>query len=144
MEKFNDILKDFVDEKGLSLRKLSEESGVSAMQYSRYLKGSYPTVDVAVRLAAYFDCTLDYLFGVTLENQKCNKKTYDLSIFVERYLKVLKENNLSHWKFAKLYGISESNLRHWKNGDTPKVETLEIIARELSTSIDFLVGRTKK
>ena len=143
MEKFSDILNDLIIDKGLSLRKLAEESKVSANQYSRYLKGAIPTVHVAIKLANYFKRSLDYLFGLNDDNKDyipCNN--YDLSKFVERYENLLELNKISHWKFAKHYGLSESALRHWKYGDTPKIESLVIIAINLSTSIEYLVGRT--
>ncbi|MBO5102516.1 MAG: helix-turn-helix transcriptional regulator, partial [Clostridia bacterium] len=47
MDNFVDILRDLVNEKGLSLRKLEKESGISSNQYSRYLRGAMPAVDCA-------------------------------------------------------------------------------------------------
>ena len=52
--KFADVLKDLIEDKGLSLRKLATESGVSAVQYGKYLKGVYPKIFVAERIARYF------------------------------------------------------------------------------------------
>ncbi|MFQ6749279.1 MAG: helix-turn-helix domain-containing protein, partial [Clostridia bacterium] len=49
MEKLCFVLKDLIQEKDLSLRGLAEESGVSATQYSMYLRGTFPTIDSAVR-----------------------------------------------------------------------------------------------
>ena len=144
MEKFSDILNDLIIEKGLSLRKLAEESKVSANQYSKYLKGTIPTVAVAVRLADYFKHSTDFLFGLVDEDKYIPEFKYDLSKFVERYENLLKTNNTTHWKFAKKYGLSESALRHWKYGDIPQIESLVIIAINLSTSIEYLIGRTDK
>ena len=141
MDKFADILRDLIDDKELSLRKLAKESKVSAIQYSKYLRGSYPTIDVAVRIANYFECTLDYLFGISDNNKKFKQESYDISKFLPRYLNLLKEHNTTHWKFAKSINISESCLRHWQYGDKPKIETLIHIAMNLSCSIDYLIGR---
>ena len=113
---------------------------MSAIQYSRYLKGAYPTIDVAVRIANYFKCSLDYLFGLS-EDRKLNSPLVpDMSKFIDRYIECLKLNKTTHWKFAKNNNISESALRHWKYGDIPKIETLIIIAKNLFTSIDYLTG----
>lgn len=38
MEQFKENLKDLIDETNLSLRQLEKVNGVSAMQYSRYLR----------------------------------------------------------------------------------------------------------
>jgi len=142
MEKFADILNDLVIDKELSLRKLAEESGVSANQYSRYLKGSIPTIPVAVKLANYFEHSIDFLFGLSEEEKYIPQHDYDLSKFVNKYMQLLQDNKTTHWKFAKKYGLSESALRHWKYGDMPKIESLIIIALNLSTSIEYLIGRT--
>ena len=125
----------------MSLRKLATESGVSAVQYSKYLKGSYPTIFVAERIANYFNVSLDYLFGVT-ENDKPRKyKDVDMSVFLKRYEEVRNNASISHWKLCKTTELSESALRHWEYGDIPSIESLIIIATNLSTSIDYLVGR---
>lgn len=141
MDKFSEILKDLIDEKGLSLRGLSKESGVSAVQYSRYLKGVYPTVLVATKIADYFGVSLDYLFGLT-DNVSCKQYTKpNLSLFLPRYIEALKRSNITHWKLSQKTELSESALRHWKSGDTPRMENLVIIALNLSSSLDYLVGR---
>ena len=140
--KFSEILKDLIEEKGLSLRKLAVESNVSAVQYSKYMRGSCPTIDVAVRIADYFDCSLDYLFGLTENMTHKDFKHYDMTVFIPRYLNLLKENQITHWKFYQKYGMNESSIRHWKRGEVPRIENLMIIAYNLSSSIDYLVGRS--
>lgn len=141
MYDFQDVLNDLITERGLSLRKLASESKVSAIQYSRYLKGYYPTIDVAVRIADYFNCTLDYLFGTSDKFEQANKNGYDLSGFITKYQKALEDNNFTHWKFSKAFSFSESSLRHWKYGETPSIPILLIIAKNLSISMDYLIGR---
>ena len=145
MDKFSEILKDLIEDKGLSLRKIAEASGVSANQYSKYLKGAIPTIPVAVRLSNYFEHSIDFLFGL-IEDDKNFKfnNAYDLTDFVSKYENLLETNKTTHWKFAKKYGLSESALRHWRYGDIPKLDSLIIIALNLSTSIDYLIGRTDK
>ena len=79
MENFSEILSDLISTKELSLRGLAKESGVSAVQYSRYLKGQLPKVPTAVKIADYFDVSLDYLFGITdimARERNLNQQTY--------------------------------------------------------------------
>ena len=143
MEVFCEILKDMIDEKEISLRKLSIESGVSATQYSKYLKGAYPTISVAVKIANYFNCSLSYLFGLIDNDDVKFTSSYDISKFLQRYENILKENNITHWKFCRENGFSESSIRHWKYGQVPKVETLILISQYFGVSIDYLVGRSE-
>jgi len=141
MEKFSEILKDLIDEKSLSLRTIEKETGIPSSQLSRYLKSTIPNLSTAVRLSEYFNCSLDYLFGLSDTKMQRKYKNIDLSKFVERYTNALKQNNTTHWKFAKTHNISEACLRHWKYGEEPRLSTLCIIAEYLSVSIDYLVGR---
>ncbi len=140
MNNFAIILEELIFEKGLSLRKLELDSGISAVNFSKYLRGSYPTIELAFRLAKYFDCSLDYLFGLTDKRKIKDFTKYDISVFVPRYLKALSDSGISHWRFSKKYGLSESNLRHWKSGDNPSIESLIIIANNLPVTIDYLIG----
>ena len=142
MESFSEILSDLIVEKGLSLRKLATESGVSAVQYGKYLKGSIPNLSVAVKIANYFQCSIDYLFGLTETSYFNSKKEMDLSKFVKRYEKVLADNNISHYKFAQANNLSESCLRHWRYGEIPKIESLILISKTFDVSIEYLIGRT--
>ncbi|MBQ8424901.1 MAG: helix-turn-helix transcriptional regulator [Clostridia bacterium] len=143
MENFNENLKYLIEDSGLSLRKLAKESGVSAMQYSRYLHGSIPTIDITLKIANYFNCSLDYLFGLTNTNNYKNEIIIDINNFVFKYEELLKQSKISHWKFAKKYNLSESCLRHWKYGQVPKMESILLIATNLNTSIDYLISKTK-
>ncbi len=141
MEKFAEILKDLKEDVGLSLEDLAEKSGVSAKQYSVYLRGVIPRVEVSIRIAKFFNCTLDYLFGLSDDRRnKYRHLEYNKGVFLKKYDKVLKENGTSNYKFAREYGFAESNFRGWKNDKIPSMPTLIIIARELSCSLDWLLS----
>ena len=139
MDKFSEILNDLILETGLSVNKIAKESKISATQLGKYLKGSYPSVEIAIKIGNYFNCSLDYLFGIS-ENKTKKFKNYDLSLFLKRYLKVLAENNISNWKFMQQHNLSESSFRRWRKGEKPSIPYLIVIAKDLSTSIDYLIG----
>ncbi len=143
MEVFIANLKELIFETNKSLRQLAEESGVSAMQFSRYLKGSIPTIDVTLKIAKYFNCSLDYLFGLSEDKKTKKYKTfdYDISKFLENYNKLLNENNITHFKFIKNSEFDESIVRHWKSGSIPRLDIVYYIAKNLNGSIDDLIGR---
>ena len=143
MNNFKEILKDLIQESGLSLRSLEKASNVSAMQYSRYLKGSIPTIDVVLKIAKYFNCSLDYLFGLDDNTNSHKYKTYNYRIekFINNYQTLLKANNISHYKFAKINSFNESIIRHWSAGKIPRLDILFSIASKLGGSIDELIGR---
>lgn len=143
MDTFIDNLKDLIDETGLSLRQLAKKSGVSAMQYSRYLNGSIPTIDTTLKIAKYFNCSLDYLFGLSEDKNNKRYKTYEYDIysFLDNYQKLLDENKISHYKFMKNSEYDESVIRHWKAGSIPRLDIIYYIAKNLGGSMDELIGR---
>lgn len=138
---FHEILNDLVLEKGLSLKAIERQSGISSSQMSKYLKLTTPSVEVAIRIADYFDCSLDYLFGLTNDKNHAGYTDCDMSKFITRYETALSENNTTHWKFAQKYNVNESLIRRWKSGTVPKFDSLVVIAKHLSVSLDYLVGR---
>lgn len=143
MDTFIDNLKDLIDETGLSLRQLAKKSGVAVAQYSRYLNGSIPTIDITLKIAKYFNCSLDYLFGLSEDKNNKKYKTFDynFSCFLDNYLKLLDENKISHYKFMKDSNYDESIIRHWKAGSVPRLDIIYYIAKNLGGSIDELIGR---
>ncbi len=146
MENFADNLKELIEEKQLSLRKLGKEIGVTSGQLSRWLNGKCPTIDNAIKLAKYFDCSLDYLFGIYDGKNYSNyvNVNYDFNLFIEIYKQMLIENKLSHAQFTRQSNINESCLRDWKKGHKPLMDTLVIISKNFSCSIDYLLGRIDK
>jgi len=143
MDLFRENLRDLIDDTNLSLRQLEKVSGVSAMQYSRYLRDSIPTIDVVLRIAKFFNCSIDFLFGLDNSRNINQYKTYeyDISKFLPRYMKLLEENNISHYKFSLNQPFNESILRHWQAGRTPRLDIVYIIANCFGSSMDYLIGR---
>lgn len=134
-------LKDLIIEKGVSLREIERNCGVSSSNLSRYLKETTPKVSVAIKLCNYFECSLDYLLSLSDDKKILGLKDYNQELFLQRYNEFLKLNNISHYKLAQELGLSESIIRHWRNGEIPKLDTLYLIATRLGSSIDYLIGR---
>ena len=143
MEVFIENLRDLITETNKSLRQLAVESNVPAMQFSRYLNGSIPTIETTLKIAKYFECSLDYLFGLSNDKETNKYKTYDYDIskFLGNYDKLLKQNNITHYKFMKSSGYDESIIRHWKSGSIPRLDIIYYIAKNLGGSMDNLIGR---
>lgn len=146
MYSFKEILFDLMEDRGISITKLSKDLGIDdAVIYDYKNLNAIPLVENAVKIANYFDCTLNYLIGID-DNPKGYKfkKEYDSFLFLGRYLKLLKDNKISHYKFCKNSGVNESSLALWRKGSIPKLETLSKIAKYFYVSIDYLIGRADK
>lgn len=142
MNDFVEILEGFISGKKLSLENLSVQCKVSSSQLSEYLRGTMiPSVKNAVKLSNFFNCSIDYLFGLSEDKGKNLGKNYDLSGFIYRYESLLRNNKTTNYKFCKENNLSESMIRLWKRGQNPSISTLYIIASKLCSSIDYLIGR---
>lgn len=143
MIEFVEILQDLLDDNNLTLRKLSEKIGVPfQVLYAYKQKSFYPNIETAVKIADFFNCSLDYLFGLNDKRGDGKVKGANLSVFYQRYINLLKKNKVSHYRLYKTIGLNNSSITKWKNGATPKVESLIKIADYFGVSIDYLVGRT--
>ncbi len=142
MQKFSQILKDLCIDKGIKIFNLAELTGIDDGTLSKYANDiSVPTVKNLVKLANYFECSLDYIIGLTDKYIKMPAKSEDKSLFYSRYESLLKEYNITHYKLTKILGFSISNLQNWKKGTLPYIETLIKLAQYLCVSLDYLVGR---
>lgn len=141
--KFSEIFKELCIENNTNPKQIARNLKIEDSTLYKYLSGTLPRVKNAVLLANYFNCSLNYLFGIDdIPNAVNFKKTFNLKLFFPRYEKLLKENNKTHFAFCKTAGLNFSNLYYWKHGRVPYFDILEKIARNLNCSIDYLVGRT--
>lgn len=141
MQPIQEVLDDLMLEKDMSTFQLSKEMNMDYKQLSNYVKGRFsPSLKSAIKLADFFQCSLDYLCGLTDHRTFYNYSTPDF-LFFERYKKILKERNITHYKLAKETDINVNDLRLWKHGKIPTLYNLIKIADYLSISIDGLIGR---
>jgi len=101
----NDLsnLKRIREERRITQIKLSTDLGVSQELISRYEIGSsFPQPNMLIRLAQYFNCSVDYLLGLT-----------DVSTPIKYLLKDYKDND---YDFINKYNqLSNENKSHIDN-----------------------------
>ena len=141
LSNFSERLSELILERELSALAFSKELGCSDNTILHYLKGTQlPTAEMAVKLADYFNCTVDFLLGITDENKSTKFKP--CPPFSERLPVFCKECNTTRYKIQQKTGISESNLRYWAQGKTkPSILGIVRIAEKFDVSIDFVLGR---
>ena len=101
-----------------------------------------PTVDAIIKLADYFNCSVDFLLGVNEE--KSNSKFLPCPPFSERLEYFLSVYGHSGHKLCKEAGLPDSRFYHWKNGThAPSLESVEKLAIFFKCSIYFVLGREK-
>lgn len=61
---FAERLQTLLDDKAISKNKLAKECGVQSSTVSKWLlRGQLPKPETAIKLADFFDCSIDYLVG---------------------------------------------------------------------------------
>lgn len=123
--------------------KLSNDIGVVSTTVTRYLQEKRaPSVDTLVKIADYFNCSCDFLLGLTDDDTTATY--YPCPPFNEQ-LKILKEHFNCSWRhFYTSTDISDSSFYNWKNGTSaPSVDCIIALAKGFQCSVDFILGRTK-
>lgn len=144
MSNFTERFKLLIIDSNYTLRELSKKINISSSQLSKYLSGNFePSLRNSLTIANYFQCSLDYLFGldeVKLRNN--SKRDIDEKIFIERLLALIDLRKTNINRISKNTYINRNCIYQWQKLTIfPKVGILAKLARELDTSIEYLVGR---
>lgn len=123
---------------------IANGADISKNQISKYISGQYlPTLKNAIKLSKFFDCSLDYLFGIEDIPNKYNSPLLEpkLNVFLERVEKLTEGKALL--KICKENDLTRNSFYEWKNKKTfPTMENLIKLALTFNVSIEFLIGRT--
>lgn len=98
-------LKKIREEKGITQVKLSVDLEVSQELISRYeLGSSFPQPNMLIKLANYFNCSVDYLLGLTdittpLYKNRISEKEIKDSEIINKYNQLSSENKKCFDKF---------------------------------------------
>lgn len=110
-------------------------------QIYQWIRGdNNPNADNLVKIAIYFNCSIDYLVGRTENNDKFPSTL--TSSFAERLQEIMKNKNVTQYKMIKENVVSGINFHRWfKLKAVPQLDTLIKLADYFGVSIDYLVGR---
>ncbi len=141
-EAFKKRINYLADETYLTKTELRLKIGVSNSSFfSATAYGIVPTTRILVKIADYFEVSVDYLLGKTSENDFI--KTDSNATFHERFIELCTEKKASFYKVGHDCGIDDSLILHWlKQKFIPTIDTLEILSDYFGVSPDYLLGRT--
>lgn len=142
-EYFSDTLKDLMSEKQITIKYLSEQTKIKLSRLYDYMNEKrMPSLENALKIAEFFRCSLDYLFGLTKEY-----KTYEfttVSSITERIKTVIDNCGKSRYTICKQMNIDQSQMFKWYYGkQIPALSSLINLSDYLGCSLDYLVGREK-
>lgn len=128
----------------LKQKEIANKLNISGKNYSSWERG---VTDIPLTksndLANYYDCSLDYLFGLSNTKKTNERKTIDLKLLSKRLLETRKERNLTQEKLSQDVGYHQRTYAHYENGSRiPTSFKVFYIAIYHNVSFDYLVGRS--
>ena len=146
VDNFKKSLLEHMRNKNISRDQLSQV-GINNGQICWYLKGKImPSLKNAIKMADYFDISLDELLGYKSSNKKYksinNMAGKENETISSRLSNRMKQVNVNERELAILAKVSSEMIRNWIRGKTTNIHTKTLIkiATVLEISIDDLVG----
>lgn len=139
-DRFIELVKD------LDIKKKTEIAQTIGITYATFSKiynyGIFPTVPILMRIADYFNISVEYLIGNT--DDEYFSKTEQCVTFQERLYELRMEKGIpTVYRLAEKLHIHRNNIAQWnKNKSIPLIEDVELIADYFKVSVDYLLGRT--
>ena len=142
LSKVQERIKELLAERGMNVTKLATALGVNPSTVSRYVRGvSLPTYGQFVKLLEIFNCSADYLLGIT-DVDVVDGTWREVPTFDVRFRALLQEYNLSQYALHKKTGFSYDNFNKWLKGiRSPYLDNLVRLAKAFECSVDYLIGR---
>ena len=139
---FADKLKELMNYSEITEQDLYAAVGTDVSQIRRYLrKECLPSLQNAVRLADFFRCPLDYLFG---RAEDFTEQSYPAPPpFGGHFTAFLEKYGCTRYRLSQeIGGLTQCRLNAWAHGKSaPSVGNLIRIADYCRCSLDELVGR---
>ncbi len=138
MNEFQERLQELLDENNLSRLQLAKSLNISSTTINGYFNnGYYPKIEIAIDMANYFNCSLDFLFGLSDTNDFSNRNNKP---FFENLKNLIKSSGISIAQTMKNLKMSEYSYYRWRDGLIPKTINLIDLAKYFDVSIEYLIG----
>ena len=143
MSKLHESLKGLLEETGITQSQLSAATGISNSNISDFLKGIHePSYQALWALLRYFQCSADYLLGLT--DIHTDEPLCEAVPFSQRLREMLKEKNISQQFLIKNMSLSSSVVYKWLAGiSQPSTDALIRLSKFFDCSVDYLIGRVR-
>ena len=135
-ERLSELLFDSKTDKKL----IAKELDIDISQIYKYLRDTHmPNFKNAIKIAEYFNCSFDYLFGLKDDYARVNYK--ELPAFSEQFKGILKENKISKYYLNKKTNTPNQRISDWISGKRmPSMQNLILIAKTFNWSLDYIIG----
>ena len=148
MSKISTIIKtritDLRLDHDLKQKDVAKILGVLENNYSKWERG---ITDIPLgksnELVNYYNCSFDYLFGLSNNSNKELKQNIDLQLLCKRLLELRKSKKLTQEQLSNEVGFHQRTYSHYEDGSrVPTSYKVYYIAVYYNVSFDYLVGKT--
>ncbi len=141
IEKFSERLEDLIRDKGMDNKTFAREVGVPESCISYFINSlRMPTITTLVKIADYFNCSTDYVLGITENTNSSFKVCPPFSERLQYLIEFYKYP--SPKSFRKDLNLSKSRFNEWlKGARVPSLDNIIKISEGLECSVDFVLGR---
>jgi transcriptional regulator with XRE-family HTH domain len=128
-------------DKKITPESLSKILDVDLSLIYKYLRKEFtPSTPNAVKIANYFNCSLDYLIGLSEDTSTLFCE--EIKPFGIQFQSLLRKHNCTRYRLKKETTLAKQSVDDWFNGiRIPTIENLQILAQYFDCSLDYLVGR---
>lgn len=139
---FGERLQELIEERCGTTKRFIQASGFVKSSTNDWIAGKRAIKrNQLIRLADFFDCSVEYLVGKT--DILLDYTPKPCPPFYDRLRELLEQEHKSCYNFVKVNKFYDSYLTNWKNGSDPNIYTLEKSAQYFGCTIDYLIGRDR-
>ena len=141
LSNFAERLKELMIENDLTASIIADKLRIDKSTVSKYLSQERaPSIENAIKLANFFDCTLDFMLGLVDENIKKDFK--HCPQFSERLQFLFINKGKTKYALKKQTNISQSLLYYWLHDIySPSVDNVIKLSDFFNCSVDYVLGR---
>ena len=139
---FAERLNELMFDNKITPESLSKTLSVDISLIYKYLRKEFtPSTPNAIKIANHFNCSLDYLFGLSEDNSRIVYA--EIKPFSIQFKKIIDKHHCTRYRLKKETNLAKQSVDDWYNGiRIPTIENLQILAQFFDCSLDYLVGRT--
>lgn len=139
---FQKRLSEIIEESDYKKAELAKLIPISQSTLSNALSyGIIPSVKTLIRIADFFDISINYLLGKS--NEENFEKSSTVATFHQRFESLCSEKEVTHYKVATDCLFDKSSISKWFSKNfIPELEIIELLCDYFNVSPDYLLGRT--
>lgn len=141
-EEFQKVFIELTQEMDCTISQVPKRLGIAYDIYTKIRDyGKIPSPKILIRIADYFNVSIEYLLGRTHDTYFEGAK--ERKTFKERFKQLREKHHMTEYAVTKKLHIFTCHISNWNRFNyTPSLDTLIILSQVFKVSLDYLLGRT--